>query len=366
MTILLLAPYYTGSHAAWADGLIGASRHEITLLQLSGFFWKWRMHGGAVTLARQFLERDEQPDLLLATDMLDLTTFLALTRDRTHHIPVALYMHENQLTYPVQPGQKRNLHYAFINYASMMAADRVLFNSAYHLESLFDELPRLLKHFPDHNELGSVPRLRDKSSVLPVGVDLSRYDRFRPAEPRSGPPLILWNHRWEYDKNPDDFFHALYELADEGLDFRVALAGENYRQTPAEFEAARARLGHHIIHFGYADCFEDYARLLWRADILPVTSHHDFFGVSVVEAIYCGVMPLLPDRLTYPDFVPADWRESCIYGTHEELVQRLRRLIREGRRPIDALREHVRRCDWPAIIDEYDRCFESMIDARSQ
>ena len=26
------------------------------------------------------------------------------------------------------------------------------------------------------------------------------------ARPRTGPLRVLWNHRWEYDKNPDEFF----------------------------------------------------------------------------------------------------------------------------------------------------------------
>ncbi len=109
MEIALLVPYCTGSHANWAGGLARFSRHTLRILSLSGFFWKWRMHGGAVMLAREFL-----------------------------------------------------------------------------------------------------------------------------AEAR--------------------------------------------RQ------------------YGYVESLADYARLLWRADILPVTSQHDSFGASVVEAIYCGVYPLLPRR----------------------------------------------------------------------
>ncbi|MCS7260956.1 MAG: DUF3524 domain-containing protein, partial [Anaerolineae bacterium] len=76
----------------------------------------------------------------------------------------------------------------------------------------FAELPRLLKHFPDYNELETIEALRAKSTVLPLGIDLTRLDAFRPAARKrpNTPPLILWNHRWEYDKNPCEFFEALY------------------------------------------------------------------------------------------------------------------------------------------------------------
>ena len=140
MNICLIEPFHTGSHAAWAEEYARYSRHNVELLTLSGRHWKWRMHGGAVTLARHFQKSGCKPDVILASDMLDLTTFLALTRQKTAGLPTALYFHENQLTYPwsptdVDPAQKRDAHYAFINYTSALTADAVLFNSRYHLDA---------------------------------------------------------------------------------------------------------------------------------------------------------------------------------------------------------------------------------------
>jgi len=53
VNILLLEPYCSGSHRAWAEGYVAHSRHDVTLLALPTRFWKWRMQGGAVTLAEQ-------------------------------------------------------------------------------------------------------------------------------------------------------------------------------------------------------------------------------------------------------------------------------------------------------------------------
>jgi len=137
MNILLIEPYFTGSHKSWAEGYKANSQHDVQILKMKGQFWKWRMHGGAVTLSRLFNQSDITPDLILATDMLDLTTFLSLTRKRTSLIPTAIYFHENQLSYPWSPTdrdvqQNRNKHYGFINYSSALTADHVLFNSCYH------------------------------------------------------------------------------------------------------------------------------------------------------------------------------------------------------------------------------------------
>jgi glycosyltransferase involved in cell wall biosynthesis len=294
MKIWLVEPYYTGSHRAWADGYQAQSRHDVRLLTLPGRFWKWRMQGGAVTLARRAQEAMDCPDLVLASDMLNLPLFLALAGERLAATPLALYFHENQLTYPLRPGEKRDLHFGFINFVSALRADAVFFNSAYHLEAFFDELPRLLKHFPDYNELWAVEALRAKASVLSLGLDLRRFDESRPLERDRDQPAILWNHRWEYDKDPETFFEALYELDADAFAFDLILLGESFRNQPSEFLEARRRLSERIVHFGYADDTAAYARLLWAADIVVSTALHEFFGASVVEAaasLLSGVDP---------------------------------------------------------------------------
>jgi len=368
VNLWLIEPYYAGSHQAWADGYAAHSRHAVRLLTLPGRFWKWRMQGGAVTLAR--LAQDlPPPDLILASDMLNVPVFLSLWQRRCRmgpaagraRTPLALYFHENQLTYPLRPGEKRDLHYGFINAVSALCADVLFFNSAYHRQAFLDELPRLLRHFPDYNELWAVDALRARSQVLPLGLDLTRFDAHRPAEPAAGRPLVLWNHRWEYDKDPHTFFRALYTLADEGLDFGLILLGESVRNRPDEFLEARQRLAGHIVHFGYVEEIAEYARLLWQADMVVSTAVHEFFGAAVVEACYCGCFPILPRRLTYPELIPPEHHDACLYSDFEGLLAHLRYAIthiEEIRRL--SLREPMARFDWRQMAPYYDELLEQI------
>lgn len=372
MKILLLEPYYTGSHAAWIEGYRRYSQYQIEVLSLPGRFWKWRMHGGAVTLARKFLDSDLAPDLILATDMIDLTTFLALTRPRTADTPAAIYFHENQLTYPWSPTdrdivKKRDKHYGFINYTSALAADAVLFNSRYHQESFLAALPKLLKHFPDYNELNSVGKIRAKSRVLSLGLDLQRFDEFRPPEAtENGKPLLVWNHRWEYDKGPQAFFKALKILAERGLDFELAVLGENFSKQPDVFSKAKKTLARHIVQFGYAESWADYAAWLWRADILPVTSNQDFFGASVIEALYCDCFPLLPKRLAYPYLIPTQYHPRCFYEDFDDLLFRLEQAITNPAQTRRfSLRPVAAQYDWQQQARQYDQLFLALGQVRS-
>ncbi|MGD8903375.1 MAG: DUF3524 domain-containing protein [Anaerolineae bacterium] len=367
MNLWLIEPYYTGSHKAWAEGLQAHSLHDIRLLTLPGRFWKWRMQGGAVTLARKARALEDRPDVLLASDMLNLPVFLTLARQAIADLPVALYFHENQLTYPLQPGEKRDLHYGFVNLVSALRADVVFFNSTYHLEEFFDELPRLLKHFPDCNELWTVESVREKSHVLPLGLDLARFDRYRHGHPTAGRPLILWNHRWEYDKNPEAFFRAVYALADEGLDFGLVLLGESFRNQPAEFLEARQRLPDRIVRFGYAEDPADYAHLLWQSDIVVSTALHEFFGAAIVEACYCGCLPILPKSLSYPELIPAEHHGDCLYDDERGLVY----LLRDALQAIEktrafSLQGAMARFAWEQMAPRYDDLLEQVSNARNR
>lgn len=316
------------------------------------------MHGGAVSLARQFLAGNHAPDLLLATDMLDLATFLALTRRRSAGIPTAIYFHENQLTYPWSPTdrdipQQRDKHYGFINFTSALAADAVFFNSAYHRDGFLAELPRLLKHFPDYNELESVEQIAVKSQVLPLGLDLAQFDPHRTQ--KNAVPLILWNHRWEYDKNPDEFFAVLAELARRNLKFEVAMLGENFSRQPEAFLQARQSLGTRVVQFGYAENFTGYAGWLWRAALLPATSNQDFFGASVLQAMYCNVIPLLPHRLAYPEHIPPADQPHYFYQNFDDLVARLAEAVEHfPAKQQKSLRPIADKYNWRRLVTVYD------------
>jgi glycosyltransferase involved in cell wall biosynthesis len=368
--IWLLSAYHTGSHAAWGEGYARHSRHVVRLITLDGRFWKWRMQGGARALAAQAAARaphspppDAVPDAIVATDMVNLPAWLGFMRRRlAAATPVLLYMHENQLTYPWAAGERRDLTYAVINWQSMIAADAVAFNSAFHLESWFDELPRLLKHFPDYTYLGDIAAVRARAFVLPAAIDAPHVAPL-PALPDNDPdaPLILWNQRWEYDKRPDRFFALLDRLDKAGVPFRLAVAGENFRNVPQEFVDARARFGKRMIQWGYVPTRTAYYALLQQADLVISTADHEFFGLSVLEAIAAGAFPLLPTRLSYPELVPAGLHAACLYADDDDLFAKAQARLLAPRRAPPSLQAHVRaHFTWAAVAPRYDAALEAL------
>jgi glycosyltransferase involved in cell wall biosynthesis len=294
MQILLLEPFYTGSHKTWADQLIQHSLHNITLQSLKGKYWKWRMRGSAVTFSKIPID---QYDLILSSDMLDVACYRGLIKN--HNIPLITYFHENQLSYPFQDINEHDRHFAYTNFTTALSSNQLLFNSDYHLRSFIATLNSFLNVFPDHREKELIPTLERKSRVLYPGIDDTVITRRRR---RNEVPYILWNHRWEHDKNPDLFFRTLISLKEKGYDFKLIVLGESFARKPGIFKIANSELSDRIVHWGYAESKTEYYRLLAQSDILPTTSFQEFFGLSVIEAIASGVIPLLPSRLSYPDF----------------------------------------------------------------
>ncbi len=373
MKIAAFEGFYGGSHRKWLDDFAKHTEHDVRVFCLPDRFWKWRMHGGAITLARQFNDSDFEPDYLLVTDMVDLNVLLSLTRRRTANIPVVFYFHENQINYPWSDIDRdvkyqRNHHYGFINYASALSADKVLFNSQYHLDAFIGALPRFLKMFPDYQNAATVEEIRLKSSVLSIGVELQAFDVYKNERSHDAHvqetlvgandvPVVLWNHRWEFDKNPQTFFEVMHDLHHEGLAFQLIICGERTEMYPEIFDEVKETLKDHIMHWGYADDFQQYANLLLKADILPVTSNQDFFGISAVEAMYCDVLPLLPDRLAFPGHIPEEHKAAHLYTDKNDLKERLITLLKEGV-PKKPYSDWVERYDWGNIIGDYDAIFK--------
>jgi len=217
-------------------------------------------------------------------------------------------MHENQLTY-IDGSKPADHAYAAINWASMTAADVVVFNSEFHRRSWFTALRTWLGTFVDYPHDAVIDRVESESIVVPVGVDL---ERLATGCDHSDPSVILWNHRADADKAPQVFVAALLELDASRHDFRVAIAGERFVDSGDVFDPLVAALGDRVVFNGFADD-ETYRDLLCRAEIVVSTAKQEFFGVSLTEAVYSGAFPVVPHRLVFPERIPEEFHERCLY-----------------------------------------------------
>ncbi len=367
MRVLLVEPYLGGSHADWAAGLARHSAHEVTVVGHPGRHWRWRMRGGPVTLAEQaaaVVAEHGRPDVVLVSGLTDLAAFCGLSRRWLGDTPVALYLHESQLLHPGTPAGSAGAEGVFANWRSMVAADHVFVASGFHRRELFAALPAALADVPDEAHGHLLPAVEARTTVLPVGVELAGLLAADRPGPDGGAPLVVWPHRWDHDKRPEALLRVLVALARADVPFRVAFAGANTREDPQEFDEAFAALGDRVVHVGHLPR-SDYEALLLRGDVVVSTAAHEFFGVATVEAMAAGMVPLLPDRLAYPELVPERFHEAVLY--RHSLFDRLRAVLEDipaARGRVEGLRESARRFSWEVVAPRYDAELEALV-ARS-
>jgi len=348
--IQLVESFYTGSHKFWMDKIQEHSDFHIDKNTLPGRHWKWRMSSGAINLAEQS-ENFPKPDLFILTDMVDAVSFRALIDKKLQSIPIVLYMHENQLYYPELEPKDFDRHFAMINFKSMLAAEEIWFNSSFHKDKFFEELPKFLKAFPDKRNSHRIAELLGKSKVVHLGIDAPER-----AKIQKGKATILWNHRWEHDKNPKLFFETLKELKRRGVNFDLIICGEKFVQYPEVFDKAKEWFKDEIIHWGYCDSRSDYIELLQKSSVIPVTSNQEYFGLSVMEALSYGIQGILPNQLVYPELYAQ--KGVKFYNEDKELLDLLESYCKgEMRIRFPDLREYY----WESRIKEYDTLFERLI-----
>src|SRR5690606_3402705 len=124
---------------------------------------------------------------------------------------------------------------------------------------------------------------------------------------------VVWNHRWEYDKGPTRLFAMLGRLfqnrssSDCSIIFHIV--GQQFRQTPAVFDEIKQLLfdNNALGNWGYIDGAEEYQQLLRESHVVISTALHDFQGLSILEAVAAGCIPLVPNRQAYPEWFNEDY-----------------------------------------------------------
>lgn len=314
--VLLLSAYRSDSHAYWADWLQRRiDEVDWIVRELPGRHFAWRIRGNPLSWLDDI--PDDPPDRILATSMVDLATLKGI-HPQLAGVPTTYYFHENQLAYPISRNQVRTIEHAIVQIYGALAADELLFNSDYNRRTFLEGVGKFADMMPDRAPGDLADRLAPKCRVLPVPIEPVPPGKKRDRR------LIVWNHRWEYDKRPELFAEAVDRLVESGIDFRLALLGKRPRNTPAALDRIRERAAGRIVADGLLPK-EEYRHLLGRAGVVVSTAAHEFQGLAMLEAVNGGAIPVVPDALCYPEQYPSDFRYPS--GDIEQLVMRLEALF---------------------------------------
>ena len=253
---------------------------------------------------------DEPIDVIAATSLLSVADLRALLPARLRGVPVVLYMHENQAAYPSSGHPKvdpaRDVHFAITNLTSVLAADRVIWNSRWNRDSFLQGMESILSRANAVDLRGWREKVEARSTVIWPPVEPP------PAEGGDSQVLhnegrVIWPHRWEHDKGPEELLEIAIRYS-EKLDLRWTILGEQFPDMPPAMREFQVRLAARTDQFGFEPDRRRYWSHLASGGWVLSTARHEFFGVAVVEAMLAGCLPWLPDRLSYPELLPAEAR----------------------------------------------------------
>ena len=170
-------------------------------------------------------------------------------------------------------------------------------------------------HFTSRADLesGGGLRLRPRGYILPLAVDpsdVTELDKGLQLRQKylglKGKKLVLFLSRLDPKKGLDILFSALADLSARRDDFALAVAGSGtaaYERRVASLVRDRG-LQEMVVFLGFLQGADKWSVLL-ECDVFVLPSHHENFGVAVVEAMAAGLPVVISDRVNIHQEVEA-------------------------------------------------------------
>jgi glycosyltransferase involved in cell wall biosynthesis len=305
-------------------------------------------------------------DLLIATSMVDLSALRGFMPSLAK-IPTLVYFHENQFAYPSNRQIRPNVEHQLVPLYAALCADHIAFNSHYNRNTFLAGANSLLKQLPDKIPT-TVNQQLLQSTVVPVPLS---HQPSGGIEKIAGPLQVIWNHRWEYDKGPELLLQVVLQFTKARLPIRLHIVGERFKQVPTQFKQIIDCLENYsqqssiaLGHIGYIESETEYQHRLACCDVVLSTALHDFQGLAIQAACLKGCVPLAPNGLAYPDYLPENYLYPVMetdQKTAEVILERLSQLAHAksiGAMPASIdLRSYI----GPAITAEYEAVFNKLL-----
>ncbi len=151
-----------------------------------------------------------------------------------------------------------------------------------------------IRVFDTGEDIEVIPNFVDARVFVPKEMNAVRA-RFAPA----GEKLILHASNFRPVKNPRAVIEVFARVRRD-LPVRLLLVGDGPEMPGVRQQVAEAGLSDHVEYLGPVDKLEE---ILPVADLLLLPSLHESFGLVALEAMACGVVPVVTSRGGAGEFI---------------------------------------------------------------
>ena len=141
-------------------------------------------------------------------------------------------------------------------------------------------------------------RIINPNKLVPTGfpLDTENLDKIKPVKKEN---IVIFSGRNVDEKQPWLFKQMRDKLGDNNIEFINTLE-HNFSK-------------------------EEYYNLLSKSKVVVSFALQENFGYSIAEAVYLGCIPILPNRLVYPEF----YSKEYLYNTFEEACGKVEMVIED-------------------------------------
>ena len=151
---------------------------------------------------------------------------------------------------------------------------------------------------PDFDMFSAISR--DNLALIENGVDISK---FAERASREATKKLVAIGRFSFNKKPDRLLDAMVELGKIDPDFSLDLIGGEFDWTREKLaaEIAARGLGARVrLHVGASNA--QIAEIIAGASLFVSASVHEGFGISLIEALSAGLLPVVEANAAFKSF----------------------------------------------------------------
>lgn len=270
-----------------------------------------------ISITRKII-REIKPDVLHAFYIQDCGFFAALSKFHPFMVTV---LGSDLLIYP-----ERSFVYRHITKYVLKKADKV--------HSVSEQIT---------NKLIEMDVKHDKITTIPIGVDIKRFNLdVKPLFKKKR--QIISTRNLESIYNLQLLINAIPYMIDEISDIRIIIAGEGNQKAELMRLAEELHVSEHIEFAGRIE-HEEMPRWLASADIYVSTALSDSLHISLLEAMACGLFPIVTDIAANHSWIDSDKNGYLVpVGKPKILAERILDAIKN-----DKLRKECRERNFETI-----------------
>ena len=210
---------------------------------------------------------------------------------------------------------------------------------------------------------------KKKITVIENGVDVLKFNH---SEKRTIGRNIIYFGRWSVNKGLVKMLDLVRQLVNVDYRWTLIISGREYDYTCANLmnEIETRKLSKNIFLIPSPSTIE-LKRLISQSHFYLSLSDHEGFGISVIESMSAGLIPILSNIPTYKQFVARSGVGLIVNeNNYNEIIKTLELFVmmpsNRYRLICDQARRFALSYDWEFAIKKYMKIYKNIISLNSR